>query len=113
MRVGRTILALLVAVSVAVLPLASGTASALKSAEISASETMHDCCDHDSPCDETSKAVNDCASMAACAAKCFNYAGATLSGLTFAPIGLTVPRVRDGGLVVSQIGKPPFRPPRV
>jgi hypothetical protein len=113
MRLARTIMAMLVAFSVAALPFAGGAASAEKAAELSSSDVMHDCCDHDSPCDDASKAVNDCASMAACAAKCFGYAGSALSHVRFVPIRSTLQPVRDSGLVVSQIGNPPFRPPRV
>jgi hypothetical protein len=112
MRLGRTIVALLVALSVALLPVAGGAAFAAKSADISASEPLHDGCDRGVP-DDASKAVNDCASMAACAAKCFNYAGTVLSDGTILAIGPTLHPVGDSGLVVSQIGNPPFRPPRV
>ena len=113
MRLGRIIVALLLAVSVAVLPLADGAAAALKSANFSAAEPTHDCCDQGSRCDETSKSVNDCASMAACAVKCFNYAGTVLPHVVVVRIGSSVHPVRDSALVVSQIGSPPFRPPRV
>jgi hypothetical protein len=104
--------ALLVALSVAVLPLAGGAAVVLDSVEFSAVEPIHDCCDHGSPCDETSKAVNDCTSMTACAVKCFNYAGTVLPHVVVAPIGSSLHPVRDSGFVASQIGHPPFRPPR-
>jgi hypothetical protein len=98
---------------VAVLPLAGGAAAAVKPAEVAATEPMHDGCDHGSPGDEASKAVNDCASMAACAVKCFNYAGTVLPDAVIGPVGSNVHLVRDADLVASQIGNPPFRPPRV
>ena len=112
MRLGRTIVALLVALTVAVLPLAGGPAAALDSVEFSAVEPMHNCCDHGSPCDETSKAVIDCASMAACAVKCFSYAGTVLPNAVVVRLGSSLDPVRDSDLVASQIGNPPFRPPR-
>ena len=113
MRLARTIVALLIAFSVATLPLTGGAAFATKAGELSASDVMHDGCDHGSPSEDNSKSVNDCASMATCAAKCFGYAGTVLSHLRFVPIQSTPQPVRDSGLVVSQIGNPPFRPPRV
>ncbi|MBX9846759.1 MAG: hypothetical protein K2Z80_33610 [Xanthobacteraceae bacterium] len=59
------------------------------------------------------KGMNDCRSIDACAVKCFNFPGASVSVLPF-PIVLT-----DGGpmLAVSgfrpQASRAPFRPPRI
>jgi hypothetical protein len=103
--------ALLVALSVAMLPFASGV-SVPGSIDILASGSMPDGCDHAAPGD-ASKAGGDCASMAACAAKCFNYAGTLVPETAAVPIGLSVLPIPDSDLVVSQIGNPPFRPPRV
>ena len=112
MRLGRTIVALLVALSVAVLPLAGGAAAVHESVEFSVVEPIHDFCDHGSPCDEASKAVNDCTSVAACAVKCFIYAGTVLPNLVVVRLGSSLDPIRDSDLAVSQIGNPPFRPPR-
>ena len=112
MRLGRTIVALLVALSVAIIPLAGGARAVLDSVEFSAVEPIHDCCDHGSPCDEAAKAVNDCASVAACAVKCFNYAVTVLPNVVVVRRGSSLDPIRDSGLVVAQIGNPPFRPPR-
>jgi hypothetical protein len=109
MRLGRTIVALLIAVSVAMLPIAGGAVAAFNAAQFSAPATAH----HGSPCDETSKAVDDCASIAVCAVKCFNYAGTVLPVVLVVPVGSLLYPVRDGRLLLSQIGSPPFRPPRV
>ena len=107
MAVARTFLALLVALSVAILPAAGGAAVVQKTVDASISEPMHDCCPgHDD------KAM-DCASMAACALKCFSFSGGSVTELLF-PLKLASqkpPRVRDAG--PSQAGTPPFRPPRV
>src|SRR6266508_4638622 len=113
MRVGRTIIALLVAVSVAMVPLAGTAAAGLKSAEISASQVEHDCCDHGAPCSDTSKAMDDCASTAAYAAKCFNYIATVPAEFTVASLGPALQPMCGDNLVVSQIGNPPFRPARV
>ena len=112
MRVGRTILALLVAFAVAALPMAGVSASVAKSAAILVSSSVHDC-DHGGPGEDASKAAGDCAGMAACAAKCFNYAGTVVSDLRLLPVASTVPPVLERNLIVSQVATPPFRPPRV
>ncbi len=112
MRIARTILALLITLSVALLPVASGAGLASKPAdtiEMSAMEDM-DCCPHKAnPCDR----MDGCASMAACALHCVTFA-ANSAPLLF--VGLTLadnmPVLRDDN-VPSQSGSPPFRPPRV
>jgi hypothetical protein len=66
MSIGRTILALVVAMSVALLPAAAGAGVSVKSpvqADMSAMEDMHDCCPKANPCD---KAMDDCGTMATC-----------------------------------------------
>src|SRR5260221_14019775 len=72
----RTILAILIAASVAMLPMGGGFGFKLKSqdaTEISAVEPTHECCPPAAnPCDKT---MDDCASMAACTTKCFGYSG--------------------------------------
>ena len=121
MAFARTILALLIALSVALLPAASIAAFKFKSqemTEMSASEPMDDCCPHAaSPCD---KAMGDCASMAACTLNCLCYAGGCLcyagglSSQLLYPVTLadTLP-LFESGVLHSQRGSPPFRPPRV
>ena len=79
MSIGRTILALLVALSVALLPAAAGAGVSVKSpaqADMSAMEDMHDCCPKANPCD---KAMDDCGTMATCALKCFSFAATSSS----------------------------------
>jgi hypothetical protein len=111
MSIARTILVLLIALSVA-LPAAGGAGLASKSAdsiEMSAMEDM-DCCPHKAnPCDR----MGACTSMAACAPHCFTFA---VNGAPLPFVGLTLadkmPVLQDGN-VPSQSGIPPFRPPRV
>ena len=124
MALARTILALLIAASVAVLPAAGAAAFKLKSqdaTEMSARESMqdesmqdepmHDCCPPEAnPCD---KAMDNCASMATCALKCFSGATFASSPLSF-PLKLAgVMPLFDGTNHNSQSGSPPFRPPRI
>ena len=67
MNVGRTIFALLIALSVAMLPAAGGVSAAVKSTEMADMSGMDDmdCCPQKAnPCD---KAMDGCSSMATCA----------------------------------------------
>jgi hypothetical protein len=124
MALARTILALLIAASVAVLPAAGAAAFKLKSqdaTEMSAGksmqdepmhdESMHECCPPEAnPCD---KAMDTCASMATCALKCFGYSTGPSSPLSFPLTFASVMPVFESGDFHSQTGSPPFRPPRV
>jgi hypothetical protein len=114
MGLARTILAVVIALSIAALPAAAGCITVVKSAPQTLQSAMPDDCDHhgSSPA-HGSKTMDDCASMGLCAAKCFNYAGLTLPHVMLGPTGSALQPVANGDLVVSQIGSPPFRPPRV
>jgi hypothetical protein len=118
-RIVRTILAVVVAVSVAVLPATAGALPAAKASETSVVEValsaaMPVDCDHHAPArDRGSRAADDCATMAACAASCFNYAGTVVPGVAPVPTASRLQPVVATALVVSKIGSPPFRPPRV
>jgi hypothetical protein len=114
MNIGRTILALLIALSVAMLPAAGGAGVGTKlpePADMSMAEDMHDCCPHKAdPCD---KAVDDCGTMATCALKCFSFAGASSSIIVFPSAFAKMTALFAGNPYSSQTGSPPFRPPRV
>ena len=111
-RIGRAIIAGLIGLSVATLPMAAGfTAGVPTSAatEISASDCDHH---HSPPSDTTQKGADGC--MAACALNCFNFTATSLSGIVFSPPASVVLKpVRTRINVASRIGSPPFRPPRV
>ena len=115
MRVGRTILAIVVALSVAMLPAAGGFAAASHMKEMSASAAMPDCeHHHHAPLDKTQKHRNDCASMAGCALKCFNFTGITFSGIAFSsPAGAALDPIRVSDDIPPRMDGLPFRPPRV
>jgi hypothetical protein len=129
MRIGRTILAFLVALSLAMLPMARAFVAA--GDEAMASHVMvasahecdheaidsdvvvasaHDCCDHDSmPADH---AMTECPASAACIAKCCNF-----YAVLFSEMAVPLPIVGTGSHFVSnpfyaQTGSPPYRPPR-
>jgi hypothetical protein len=112
MRIGRTILALLIALSVAMLPAAGGAGVSSKSperADMSMMEEMHDCCPPKAnPCDKA-----DCGTMATCALKCFSFAGTSSSMIVFPSIFAKMTGSFAASPFSSQTSSPPFRPPRV
>jgi hypothetical protein len=131
MRIGRTILAFLVALSLAMLPMAG--AFAVAGNEAVASEAVavsaphdcdheampsdvvvssaHECCHHDAiPSDH---AMKGCSLSADCVAKCFSSYAVLLSEEAIpSPIGGTEPHFVSNPFY-SQTASPPYRPPRV
>jgi hypothetical protein len=118
MAVVRTIFALLLAVSVAMLPAAGAfafkaevQAAAEMSAQMSADGMTHDCCPPAvNPCD---KAGDGCASMAACALPCCVYPAAVAAPLVYPTMFADLMPLLRSKVLSSQLGSPPFRPPRV
>ena len=113
MRIGRTILTFLVALSLAMAPAAG--AFAMQKDEVTASNVVvasaNDCCDDEGmPADHVMK---DCQASAGCATKCFNVYGELFSSATIVPPigGTEAPFVSKP--FYSQTTSPPFRPPRV
>jgi hypothetical protein len=108
----RTVLALLIMISVAMLPIAGGAAFKLKpqaTTEVSSAEPMDDCCP---PAAKTcASTMLDCASMASCALKCFAYSDVEYRSLYLLRRADLVPLFGSAGLT-SQAASPPFRPPR-
>jgi hypothetical protein len=115
-RIGRTIIAIIISLSVASLPAAIGIAASAPSAtEMSASAAMPDCEHHrrTAPADKTQKIADDSACMASCALHCFNYTASVFSGIVFSsPASAALKPVRTSDNVASRMGSPPFRPPR-
>ena len=113
MRIGRTILTFLVALSLAMAPVAG--AFAMQKDEVTASSAVvvsaHDCCDDETmPADHVMK---DCQAAAGCTAKCFNFYAVVFSGMAIpSPIGGMESRFVSNPFY-SQTASPPFRPPRV
>ena len=114
MGIGRTILAVLIALSVAMLPAAGGVGVSGKSpepADMSMTEDMTDCCPHKAnPCE---KAMDDCAAMATCVLKCFSFVGTLSSIIVFPSAGAKMAAFFANNPFSSQTSSPPFRPPRV
>jgi hypothetical protein len=111
MGLGRTILAVLIALSVATLPAAGGAGVSAKSpeaADMSMMEDMTDCCPQKAnPC------MDDCAAMATCVLKCFSFAGTLSSIIVFPSAGAKMAAFFANNPFSSQTSNPPFRPPRV
>jgi hypothetical protein len=131
MRIGRTILAYLVATSLAMLPMAgafvvpsdepivsdvvAGTAHEGCDHQSIASEEVvvasaHDCCDQSVPADHLMKG---CDASAGCTAKCFSFVALVFSGVAIpSPVGGTESHFVSKPFY-SQMASPPYRPPRV
>jgi len=108
----RAIIVLLVAFSVAMLPVAAGIAAPEGTHSTSKLVTSaHDCCDHDGmPVDNV---IKDCQAAAGCASKCFSVCGVVFSSaIIHPPVTGAEPSFVTKNFR-SQTGSPPFRPPRV
>ena len=112
-RIGRTILALLVALSVAVLPAVAAAASIAKSGNVAISTGAADCHHHASQPDHHNKTMDECACMAACAFSSFSFATPLVTGVLLRTSVTVVQPVRTDNAVFAYIETPPFRPPRV
>jgi hypothetical protein len=113
MGTDRAILAILIALSVAMLPaagLAVVSSQSAAPADMSMTDDM-DCCPHKAnPCE---KAMEDCATMATCALKCFSFAGTLSSTIVFPSTSAKMTASFAANPLSSQTGSPPFRPPRI
>jgi hypothetical protein len=118
-RIVRTILAVLLAVSVAALPAAAGAIAAAgtkgdaRAATAQAAAMPADCAHHHAPADRGQKGMDDGASPAACAVHCFNFAGTVVPGVIMLPKASQLPPLGTAGRIASNIAAPPFRPPRI
>jgi hypothetical protein len=113
-RIGHAILATFIALSVALLPMAASIAVSSKAAAAPVTATVPDCDHHrGAPAGTSQKTTGGCDSMAGCALKCFNITPLGFSALTLAssPSVAIEPIWRENKLA-SQLGSPPFRPPR-
>ena len=111
-RLGRTIFAVLIGVSVALLPATAGfAANAAAAPDAAVVKTMVDCDHHRTGPDK--HAINDHACMAACALSCFGIAATGDSGIALSPpAGVSLKPARSSDAMSSRMGSPPFRPPR-
>jgi hypothetical protein len=108
MKAVRTIFALLIALAVATVPVSAGLAVPASSG--AAEMAGMDCCPQPAPCN---KAVDDCAAMAVCALKCFNFFSPIVSDVVAPTTAVEVGPMLAIEAPRSQSSQPPFRPPRV
>jgi hypothetical protein len=117
MRLVRTILTLAIALSVALAPAAAGALQRAAHTEAvltqAAAAEMPDCDYHRMLPRGTAVPVDDCASLAACAVKCFNYTGTILPDPAFPPRGPALRPIMVGTVLPLALGDSLFRPPRV
>ena len=107
MHVARTISALLIALSVAILP-ATLVPNVGHTTEMAA--VAEDCCPPTT--DPCSRTMHDCTLMAACVLKCFGFSAASTSVIAFSPIVASLVTGFETGSFHAQTGNTPFRPPR-
>ena len=110
MSTRRPILIALIALAVALLPVAGGMALAMPH-DASFTAPQADCCPNGKPCE---KKTDGCGSVAGCVLKCFN-----LTGAVAAPFAASVtPSTLEKPALVTQAFRspaenPPLPPPRV
>jgi hypothetical protein len=107
----RAALIVLIAFSVALVPIAGAKAHAVLPGS-SAVAAHSDCCPQGKDCDKQEK--GDCAKLAACTLKCSSLSAATVEAQTAASIVLPSQRpMLAAGLIVSLPSNPPLPPPRL
>lgn len=109
MRLTRTIVGMLVAVAIALLPAAAGMAAPRSEMIVTAS---HHCCDGKDMPMQMPMGMKDCQSSAGCAFKCFG-----LYSVSFTGPALQAPASDEPHAILVQIPdtvhtRPPLRPPR-
>jgi hypothetical protein len=129
MRIAKIIFALLVSLSVAIVPAAGGAAmltegssgasashamdvhaSGMASDPMAMDQPTDDCCPHGKmPFDQG----KNCASAFICAIHCFNFTAVEGSEIVFPLTATTKILPHTERAVPSAIGAPPFRPPRI
>ncbi len=121
MRCARTILAFVIAWSVAILPAAGPAIVGVKSSDMAVSAdmamsaempaTMDDCCpDQGKPCDQGS---DGCQAMACCAVQAASIASVAASQFEYPLVAGNLFPVLVDQAGPLHTGSPPFRPPRV
>jgi hypothetical protein len=111
MSIFRTILVSLVAVAVAMHPLAGGVAHANVAPGMSLTSGTLDCCPEGQPCEKT---MHACGSLAGCLLKCSGLSGAIVAPIA---IALTVSATEQPPFALHHLRapseNPPLPPPRV
>lgn len=118
MRIARTILALVTALSLVVLPVAGHAGVLVKAMDASAMDVgSHDmsamddmdCCPHKT---HSKKIIDDCTSMIGCAL-CAGFLGTDGSSVNFPLLLSNRVFLTASDPLSARAGTPPFRPPRL
>jgi hypothetical protein len=119
MRRARLVLSVLLAFAIALLPALGGAGSVVKVVESATAAMMvaNECCEHHgTPCESQEQhhrgAMDDCVSLAACAAKCFGYAAVAPVDVGQFDVVAVVLTISPSPAFVSHSDPPPFPPPR-
>jgi hypothetical protein len=111
MAIVRTLSALLIALSVAWLPLASRGAQAAAATEMSMSEGDHDCCPNAAqPCDMTK---DGCMSMAACGLLTSTLSEPAIFEIEFPLVATRKVAPPTSDVLDSHTSGPPLHPPQI
>lgn len=103
MSFARTILATLIAISVAMVPATGGAAISTKPVEMSMADQA------DTPCCPP----DDCKGSIACALKCFNFVATIFPATTLLPHGADGPPQSFAGGTLHGYVSPPTHPPPI
>ena len=112
MRMTRAIIALLIALSVATLPVAGAAALGQQSAELvlmsESTDAAHDCCpEPGKPCD-----MDGCKFMSVCALSGFNFSGMIVSEFVFPLTPARAAIFPASEVSQSRTHSPPLHPPQ-
>lgn len=102
--IGRSLLAALIALSVAMVPAVGGAAALSNSADMAMSDRADMLC---------CKTVDDCKNPAACALKCFNYSDVILLPVALLPRTPDIKSPMASEALRGFVGRPPTHPPPV
>jgi hypothetical protein len=107
----RAIIVVLVAMSVAMLPVA-GDMVVAKSPDVALTAPQSDCCAQGQPCQQ--KGTKDCGSSAGCALQCFSLSVAAVGSAAVTPPTPALAKfARIAQTFPSTSDNPPLPPPRV
>ncbi len=113
MSIGRTVFALVMTLSVAMLPIARRAVPSMTTGDMPVFQTLCSCCDdHGTQCDMAQTAMYSCTATT-CTGICSGFLVSSLSDLPYSEIFAKWARPSASDTLRSQTGSPPFRPPRV
>ena len=112
MRLTRTIVGMLVAAAIALLPAAAGIAAPRSEMIVTIVTTSHHCCDGEDMPMQKPMGMKDCQSSAGCAFKCFGLYNVSFTGPVLQAPPSDVPHTALVQIPDTVRTGPPLRPPR-